>query len=152
MQNVVVNPGGTLQKTFDVAANDSSKDFTVPSGKIWFPRFIAAQLTATATVGSRGLYMRIVDPSANTIWQSPAVTITASQNGTLYAETGRGAESTTVRPLANGVVPNASLSMPLPDLRLPAGYIIRILDGSGVDAAADDLNVVLFYDEFDGGQ
>lgn len=149
MQNVVENPGGTPKYTYDNTANDSTKDFTVPTGKMWIVHSIAVNLVCTATVGTRNLYVRLFDPSGNLFWQSYVVSPTASQTGSIYIELGGGGREATVRGLVSGSVPNSSVSQSIPPFELTDGMIIRVLDASAVDAAADDMTVAIAYKEYD---
>jgi len=43
----------------------------------------------------------------------------------------------------------AFLNQGAPDMMLPAGYVLRVLDSAAIDAAADDLVVVVHYIEYE---
>lgn len=85
------------------------------------------------------------------IWNGAATTnIPASQHGQAFYAPGIPASTTARRRLdsvANNV--NVQIDSSMPDLILPAGYTIRVLDTNAIDAAADDLIVVLEYVEYD---
>lgn len=143
---------GTPTWVRDATANDSDKSFTVPTGKLWCLKAIEACLTCTATVGNRVLSAVITNGvnQIHSLWQSAS--ITASQVGVVYGATSLGTPSTTAsrKPtLAGGDSVNVAINDSLPDMVLPAGYVIRVYDSAAIDPAADDLIVVLHYVEYD---
>jgi len=140
---------GTPTWTRDATANDSDKSSTVPAGKMWDMQFIYADLLTSATVGNRNLACTITD-GANTIKRfGYSGLVAASQVGILFFSHGITVSTTALYSLA-GIIAHATRSEPLPErLVLPAGYVIRIWDANAVDAAADDLTVVLHYVEYD---
>jgi len=137
-----VIPGGTPKWVRDATANDSDKSWTVPAGKVWNLKYVWGNLVTTATVGSRIFGIRIYQSGTDQLWRSNDATIAASQSG--HAILADGVFSTSYTLGNNGGVIN-----PLPDMMLTEGMIIRVLDSAAIDAAADDLTVVLHYIEYD---
>lgn len=140
---------GTPTWTRDATANDSDKAFTVPAGKIWHLKSIYAQLVCTATVGTR-LFGAVITNGTDTVLSVVRIGGTASQTVTYRAYFGA-YDTTTVASNPTLVLgtPDASYRVSIPDLMLPAGYVIRIYDTAAIDAAADDMTVVLHYVEYD---
>ena len=142
---------GTPKWTRDAAANDSDKSFTVPTGKIWDLKTIVVNITATATVGNRLLVVGVTD-GTNVVYVSPkSGNITASQTASALFTIDLAQSGTTANnvPLLSYANPNTSIYFPLPKMVLPAGYIVRVYDYAAIDAAADDMIVVLHYVEYD---
>lgn len=142
---------GTPTWTRDATTNDSSKDFVVPAGKMWNLKMILAQITATATVGNRVLQMWVFNTVPEAVYKSESsASITASTTGALRLYREAAAADTTVRPRIDGAAdPTSETNDILPDMLIPAGYSVRIADSAAIDAAADDLIVVLHYVEYD---
>lgn len=137
---------GTPKWTRDATLNDSDKEFTVPAGKIWDLKAIVSTLTATATVGNRLMQNVITDGTNEVIRTQRTASITASQVSIFRVTVGEGATGA----VGNGFQgANVSTLDALPALILPAGYVIRVYDSAAIDAAADDLTVVLHYVEYD---
>jgi len=123
----------------DATANDSSKDFTVPTGKRWHLKCVNALLATTATVGNRVLRVTIRSPTTE-MYVSPysaSLVASASYN---YAWAPACAA-------LSGASANSTIC--IPDFILPEGYIVRVEDTAAIDPAADDLTVVLHYVEYD---
>lgn len=143
---------GTPKWLRDATANDSDKSFTVPAGKAWKLNSIEAALVCTATVGTRLCGGEIFDASGNAIARSSYVAPTASQSGILRWVAGGVSNTTGWRTLigANGTDANAAVRDTLPDtVILTAGFVVRVRDYAAIDAAADDLTVVMHYVEYD---
>jgi len=105
---------------------------------------IFASLVATATVGNRTLRYYISTAGGDLLWRCPNTgNIAASQSGYLRCSV---ADSYLTTPALGGTVNETDA---LPELLLTEGQVIRIWDGAAVDAAADDLTVILHYIEFD---
>jgi len=132
----------------DATANDSDKSFTVPTGKVRRYLTIAAQLVCTATVGNRSLRVNITNGTDLVYQFMHSGNITASQNGALYIES-PGSTGTQIRYGPGTATPSVGKQETMPELILPAGYVIRVYDSGAIDAAADDLTVVLHYVEYD---
>lgn len=155
-----VNVADTLQKmkdgllgvptwVRDATSNDSDKTFTVPANKVWMPLYIHGEIVNTATVGNRTLLIVFGD-GANVLFTSPkSANIAASQVGSITMAQ-QLAYGTTVNaaPLLSGSSPNIAVYGPLTPTYLAAGSTIRVLDSAAVDAAADDMTVILHYLEF----
>ena len=142
---------GTPKWVLDAAANDSDKSFIVPAGKIWDVKAIHIEIATTATVGNRSL-IAIFTNGTSTVFASPrTANIAASNTGVLnlsrhYAAMG---STSSNAPLLSGVAPGGGMYGTLPDMLLPAGYVIRAYDIGAIDAGADDMPVVLHYVEYD---
>lgn len=147
MTEMVVKPGGTPTWTRDAALNDSDKSFAVGTAKCRELRYVRAVLVATATVGNRILSVEIND-GTNVLWQKWIGTnITASQTGVFEIIFGSNSDEFAgdVTIPANNVTRLAAG----PACCLPSGYAVRVYDTAAIDAAADDLTVVLHYIEYD---
>jgi len=143
VKQVVTRRGGTPKITYDAALNDSDKSFTVPVGKQWHLTYLWARIVATATVGNRYL-VAIMTDGTNEIWRSGAGSnVAASNSGSFLMRIGITQVSSTV------FGSNVANVDGLPDIVMKAGYVLRIYDGGAIDAAADDLTVVLAYDEYE---
>lgn len=133
-------------------ADDASKDFVCPTGKIWMPLFIEASIKATATVGNRSLGMRmfnVVNALIMTIRSGGNVA--ATQYGTvLYVFGGSpSADATAVVDLTGAAIATSSLMMGAPSVYMTEGQYIRVFDQNSVDVAADDMVVSFHYIEYD---
>lgn len=122
----------------DVTANDSDKTITVTSGEIWHVHSIRVNLVATATVGTRTLSIIVKDSTPSTVFTFNISnnSATASQNMTWN-----------FYPAAVTVAPASASTegtQALPDLWLPAGWGLNILDSAGIDPAADDMSIWVF--------
>jgi len=151
MTEYAVKPGGTPKWTRDAALNDSDKSFTVPAGKVWEMRSVHGEIGCTGTVGNRSLMVQITN-GTDAVDSSPkTASITATQYGVIKASYGGAVFSTTAGfvPRLDGTAPSAGTaygnSVPL----LLPGYVVRVYDVAAIDAAADDLTVVLHYIEYD---
>lgn len=140
---------GTPRWVRDAALNDSDKSFTVPAGKVWDIKKVYGELTCTATVGNRFLCVSVTD-GTNVIFRSVNSAGVASQeiNINLLFTGGTFYDANALTDLA-GNAQNLSRSQCVGPMILPAGYVIRVYDLSGIDPAADDLTVVLHYVEYD---
>ena len=136
---------GTPTWTRDATANDSDKSFTVPAGKLWEMRGIHVLISNSATVGNRALQVRVAPDGVNYITLGNGGNVAASATGALIGSFAGCGDDSTI--LINGVS-NAQV-LPMMPMILPAGAIIRVLDATAVDAAADDMTVVLHYVEYD---
>jgi len=119
----------------DETTGDSDKTFTVDTDKHWKPLTIWVELTTSATVGNRQLAVQFLDSASDVIG---GIVVGAVQ-----------AESTTRNYIIGVGLPDLTafrdtdfLMTPLPEnLRLPAGYQVRIYDNKAIDAAADNMIV-----------
>lgn len=141
---------GTPRWVRDAAANDSDKSFTVPDGKIWRVLTVRATFTATATVGNRILTAGITD-GTNVLWTGPRTGNIAATNTAvlLFSENYDYSTTAGIANLDDYTPPSISVVGPLPFIYLLPGYVLRVWDKSAIDAAADDLTVVLHYVEYD---
>lgn len=149
MKTVLCNPGGTVKWVRDAVANDSDKSFVVPAGKIWALNAVVAMLVATATVGTRVLSVCITD-GTNVLYNCNGCAIAASQTGTLELHLGGGyfVANAAKQVFAVGTI-SAGTQNSVAAMFLPAGYVVHVLDLGAIDAAADDMTVVLHYTEYD---
>jgi len=146
MDAVYTLPGGTPVWSRDATLNDSDKSFTVPPGKVWEPVYIAATLQCTATVGNRGLVVRIYDSGGNLVGTTSSVASTAaSQNAAIDVGFGNGISGTGAKANVLQISINNGLQTVLPKIYMTAGMYFRVCDPNAVDAAADDLTVELHY-------
>jgi len=141
---------GTPKWTRDAATNDSDKSFTVPAGKIWDLLSVQATMVNTATVGNRKLTMTITD-GTDVVLVAPAGSVPAS-GAPMFQATGGNYSLLQLQrfdSLANATTGGITIAgLPIPCL-LPAGYVVRVYDAAAIDAAADDMIVVLHYVEYD---
>lgn len=145
-------PGGTPKWVYDATTNDSDKSFTVPTGKRWDMREVHAELTATATVGNRQLAVIITDGTNTIMTAIKTSNVAATQTGVTNLYFGNGPSNNTTNtnnPLLSTGTPTVGYGMTVSNTMLLAGYVIRAYDFNAVDAAADDLTVVLHYIEYD---
>ena len=142
---------GTPKIVQDTAANDSSKLFAVPAGKIWRVKSVYGQLLSTATVGNRVLIIEVNDGAGGVVWVLRSANVPASTKATALLDAGSMTYGTTVAacPLLDSLNPGIAVYNHLPIDVLPAGYTIKVWDAAAIDAAADDLTVVLHYVEYD---
>lgn len=121
-----ITPNPLLQA--DEALNDSDKSFTVPSDQVWRIQSIRAELTTTATAGTRQMTVEIQDGAGDVLY---------SKNG------GTAAASTT---LIEHYAPVGG-EVAVPDLILPPNFVVRVFDSAAIDPAADDLVVQMLVKE-----
>ncbi len=130
----------------DATTNDSDKTLTGPNGKILNIHSVFVHFTCTATVGSRQVRAFLTD-GTNGFWASLPLTLTASQQGVMLLVP-QGPVSASVRSTPAGATPNASVTDVLPaEAFLMPSWTLRIMDTSGVDAAADDMTYTVLYTE-----
>lgn len=130
---------GTPTWTRDAAANDSDKTIlTVPAGKIAEIRSLSVALTSTATVGNRNILIEIGD-GTNVVGRY-TVNVNQAASLTYYYDFTPGMTRFATAPYLQNNIP-ASI--------LLAGYTVRVYDSAAVDAAADDMTVVLHYVVYD---
>ena len=143
---------GTPTWVRDATLNDSDKSFTVPAGKVWVLSQVMATLVATATAGNRVLTAMITNGTNAVHTSKPTGNIAASGSGTLCLSTTFSVSTAPHRRISDDAVSASAVglsdSLPYPCV-LPAGYVVRVWDVAAIDAAADDLTVVLHYVEYD---
>jgi len=128
----------TLQKA-DLALNDSDKSFGVPTSKCWRLLWAYVDYTATAVAGNRVVALRITDASANEVFYSSAGLDHAATLNYKYIF---------VPSLGRDVTNTLMVCSPLPNpCFLSVGQVIRIWDTAAIDAAADDMKVMLYIQE-----
>lgn len=136
---------GTPKWTRDATANDSDKSFAVPAGKVWDMKGYDVTLVTTAKAGNRVLYTNVLDASANILTRvQTSLNIAASTTYRVWGSfTGITDDLALTGPASTNIGQGA---MPM---ILTAGMALRVWDGAVIDAAADDLTVVLHYVEYD---
>lgn len=134
----------------DASLNDSDKSYTVPAGKIWKLIMLEGQLATSATVGNRYLAISISNGTNEVFKANHTAAIAASQYGMNMVSTNAQRDTTAKKRLDDATTDqNVTVQSILPEMSIPAGYIIRIWDVAAIDAAADDLTVNLHYIEYD---
>lgn len=137
---LIIAPAWVPGIDIDVAADDSDKAVAVTALKEWILDSVWIELTTTSTANVRQIVVEIQDGSANVIARFVAG---ATQDVSI----------TRNYLFAPGIATSAAfidtdhLTTPIPELHLPAGYVIRVYDNNAVDAAADDMEVTIRYRE-----
>lgn len=148
-----VRPGGRVVNYATSTTNDSDVSITVPDGKIWEIFRIFAQLSCSADVGNRTLWITISDATPTRIWNNlKSGSTTATQM--VIAESFNLATITTTNTQFSstlGTNPHVGVRFPLPEkFLLNGGSIIRIYDSAAIAANADDFDlIVVSYIEYD---
>lgn len=145
-------PGGTFKLDRYVITNDNDMTYAVPTGKLWDMDYVIYELNASGDAGNRVLRVIITD-GTNIIWMStPTGNIAATQKGAIWvyfkgsAGNSTGAKAT----LSNGTTAlNQIMADSAPNMILPAGYQVRVLDTANIAGAADDGFVIIKYIEYD---
>jgi len=146
-----VIPGGTPKHLYLAFADNSDVTYTIPTGKRWEVTRIQAQLSATATVGSRVIEVTITSGGNLVFRGTRSGNIAASQIGVVQLLDNWAAvptAATVALALPSGTV-NVSVTCNLPCRSLAAGDVIRIFDTAAIDAAADGVLLVVDYIEYD---
>jgi len=141
---------GRIVWTRDAAADDSDKTFTVPAGKVWWIQSLEMFLVTSATVGNRVMQVTITNGAAN-IWTSrPAGALAAGAIGSYYI-TNTQEDANARRDLSNDGQSSTVVQSDIwpAMMLLPAASVIRVRDYAAIDAAADDMTIVLYYIEYD---
>lgn len=133
-------PWQNIVRYLDDAPNDSDKTLTVPAEKQWLIRSLYAKLISTATVGNRTLYLLVTDPTDNPLFKYYGGATQAAGLTREYVFAPQHPQETA---FTNGVILRAIAE----GIALPSGYKIRVYDSAAIDAAADDLTVVLLVEE-----
>jgi len=153
MTEYAVKPGGTPKWTLDTAANDSNKIFTVPAGKAWMVLMVYVDYQSTATVGTRLISMRVLNPTPANVFVVEASPTTASKLSTHTFQAGGSKTSAAAggQLMMDGTTLSTDTSafVPFPVMYLSAGCAVQVLDAAAIDAAADDMKVSMHYIEYD---
>lgn len=139
---VMTVSAGQLKKSRNINQTGTFS-ITVPDGHIYHIKQVMVKFTASATVGTRYVRMRITD-GISTIWESLGVQPTAGQTASLYL--GQKLKDTTVRRLDGPV--NVSLTDQLDDLWVRPDWQLQIFDANGVDTSNDRFNVYIIYEDY----
>lgn len=126
--------------TAEVTDDDSDKTFTVTALKNWIVRSIFIKLVTSADVGDRQIAVVFTNAADVEIARVICGAVVAAST-TRYITFGMG--------LANmaAFVDTDQITQHLPEIQLPAGYKIQVLDSAAVAAAADDMHVWMMADE-----
>jgi len=131
---LIIVPAWTMGLSSSTAADDSDITFTVPASTEWIVHSIWIELTTTVTVGNRQITIELQDGSSDVIMQVRAGIVQAASLTRYYL-------------FSPGVVDLVAfrdtdyLSTPIPELTLPAAYVLRVYDKTAVAAGADDMIV-----------
>lgn len=125
--------------TSDETADDSDKEFTVPSDEEWQLTRVWIELTTTATAGDRQLVLEIQDSESDVIGQPVRVRVVQAASLTRYYEISIAARDD------SSAYDTDFISQSLPAIMLSAGQKLRVYDNNAVDAAADDMIVQIQY-------
>ncbi len=137
---LIVTPAWVPGININVTVDSSDKTLAVTALKEWILDSVWVELITTSTATVRQIVVEIQDGSANVIARFIAG---ATQDISI----------TRYYLFAPGIVTSAAfidadyLTTPMPELHLPAGYVIRVYDNNVVDAAADDMEVTIRYRE-----
>jgi hypothetical protein len=134
---LVVNDSWATYVVSDVAADDSDKSFTVPANYEYKISNIFVTYISTATAGNRQLVVEITD-GTNVIAQA-RVGIVQTASLTRYYNFSK------TMPELTAFRDTDYLSTMLPDLILPATYVVRVYDKAAIAAAADDMTVRITF-------
>lgn len=126
------NDGYTSELQAEETANDSDKTFTVDAGEEWLIQWIWVELISTATAGNRQITIEIQDSASDVIMQMRAGAVQAASLTRYYLFSPASLDLTAFRD-------TDFLSTPIPPIRLPASYKIRVYDKAAIDAGADDM-------------
>lgn len=132
---------GLVKWVRDATTNDSNKDFTCPASKLWQIKMVWFQIDCTATVGNRVPTIAIAPNGTNFFNVLVGGALTAGNTG-VYMSSFTGYT-------ADDASNSYTLSQNAPEVILTPGAILRVWDSAAVDAAADDMTVVLHYIEYD---
>ena len=119
--------------TVDVAANDSDKTITVPSGESWELLGVYVTLTTTGNAGNRQIEIQIATSDGILVRLEFGENQAASITDKRYA-----AAPNMVTELH---ITGEMIFAQLPRLHLRSGDTIRVFDNAGIDASADDMEV-----------
>lgn len=135
---LIVAPSFVPGLSAEEAANDSDKSFAVPASTEWIIKSIWVELITTATGGDRQMEIQVQDDSADVIMSMRAGIVQAASLTYTYLFAPNVADLTVLRDVDY-------LSTLIPELWLPAAYVVRVFDNNAVDAAADDMVVQIRY-------
>ena len=135
---LIVSPGFTPGLSAEETANDSDKSFTVPANTEWMIKSIWVELITTVSAGDRQMEIQIQDDSADVIGSIRAGIVQTASLTRYYLFALGVADLTSFRDTDH-------LTTPIPELWLPASYVLRVFDNAAVDVAADDMVVQIRY-------
>ena len=143
---------GTIRHRVLTSTHDSDVTTTVPAGKVWLVEGVYCEILTTATVGNRLLSVVLNDGTDNIFNSQRTGSIAASSRGAIRCHSAWSAvptASTIAINLAGSAAITVSMSQNLPQTLLAAGSTIRTWDAGAIDAAADDMVIVIDYVEYD---
>jgi hypothetical protein len=118
-------PKGTPESTVDETANDISKIFTVPTGEIWTINNIKVKHIATATVGTRVIFLYVRNSSNEYLYNTYTAGITASEIHNIFFSS----IFNTIAEVQPGIQ-----TLPFPKLYLQGGDYIEIQEAANIDS------------------
>lgn len=126
---------GRIIQLRDADANDSSKDFTVPTGHVYKLLSGNLNIVTQVTVGNRIFELRVLN-GVTVVFASILGAVVANGVTTIVNILPAVTKNTTE---TNGV-----WLLPIPtEMYIPSGYIIRILDSAAIAPTTDDVTVNL---------
>lgn len=137
-----INDEWTPELNVEEAANDSDKTISVPASEEWEIISIWVENVTSSDAGTRQIQIDILDDSSDIIATiiAGATQIESLTRNYLFAF--GVADLTSFRD-------TLFLTTPIPKLKLPAGYKIRIYDNNAIAASADDMVVQILNNKRD---
>lgn len=130
--------------TTGLVVGAAATQVNVPAGSFWVVRALMASIVTSASVGNRFLFVGFATAALvierRVLW--PAAIITGK---TSYGETDRGSAATSTALGANTTLQTVPMAQ---DITLPGGTAIIASDLAGIDLAADQFALEIFYDEY----
>lgn len=134
---LIVNDSWQTYVVSDAVADDSDKSFAVPASYEYKISNIFVTYVSTADAGNRQLVVEITD-GTNVIAQARAGIVQAASLTRYYNFSKDMPELTAFRD-------TDYLSVQIPDVQLPAAYVVRVYDKAAIAAAADDMTVQVTF-------
>jgi hypothetical protein len=124
--------------------NDSNKDIIVPAGRLYKLEWAYAFLIATATVGNRQMILEMIDTDGSTV-------LALARAGAVQTATQANTYNFAPGAQRGAAFVGSQIDVPImPNFMLTAAMRIRIRDSAAIDAAADDLMLVLGINDMSG--
>jgi hypothetical protein len=142
---ITLDDGWTVDAFIDEAGDDSSKQWTVPAGRIWHVFWVAVKLATTATVGSRQIEVRVQRAGVSMFTVLARCGVTQAASLTYEYTLAPGVPDLTA--VRDNVAPsNAWVATPIPVTTiLRAGDTLRVWDNKSIAGAADDMSAWVQY-------
>ena len=129
----------SIENDRDAGSNDSDKTLTVPAGELWHVVGVFVDFSATATAGTRLVWLEIRDDSdvVHLTYRSPAG-ISANQQRIWTWQAGASDYNSFA-----GTLTHMSLSN---ELWLPEGWDLRVYDQAAIEPNGDDMVISVTHD------